>query len=193
MYITLAIIAVLVIYLVSFFNGLKTIQVQIQASIQEIGNQLKRQAGLIPNLVESAKGYLKHEKSIFEELTSARKLIDKAVASNDPKSLDKAQTSINAALKSLNVIVESNPEIKGSEVVSNLMNELRDTADKIMYARRTVIDLSADFNVKISTIPGLWIAPMMGFAPQKGLETPTSGEFLSVSSDETNTPSAKLN
>lgn len=193
MYISLAIIAVLVIYLVSFFNGLKTIQVQIQASIQEIGNQLKRQAGLIPNLVESAKGYLKHEKSIFEDLTSARKLIDKAVASNDPKSLDKAQTSINAALRSLNVVVESNPEIKGSEVVSNLMNELRDTADKIMYARRTVIDLSADFNVKISTIPGLWIAPMMGFSHQKGLETPTSGEFLSVSSDETNTPSAKLN
>lgn len=193
MYITLAIIAILVIYLVSFFNGLQTIKVQIQASIQEIGNQLKRQAGLIPNLVESAKSYLKHEKSIFEELTSARKLIDKAVASNDPKSLDKAQSSINAALKSLNVVVESNPEIKGSEVVQNLMNELRDTADKIMYARRTVIDLSADFNVKISTIPGLWIAPMMGFTPQKGLETPTSGEFLSVSDDETKTPSAKLN
>jgi LemA protein len=193
MYITIAIIAVLAIYLVSFFNGLKTIQVQIQASIQEIGNQLKRQAGLIPNLVESAKGYLKHEKSIFEDLTSARKLIDKAVASNDPKSLDKAQTSINSALKSLNVVVESNPEIKGSEIVANLMNELRDTADKIMYARRTVIDLSADFNVKISTIPGLWIAPMMGFSPQKGLETPTSGEFLSVSSDETKTPSAKFN
>jgi len=193
MYITLAIIAVLVFYLVTFFNGLKTIQVQIQASIQEIGNQLKRQAGLIPNLVESAKGYLKHEKSIFEDLTSARKLIDKAVSSNDPKSLDKAQSSINSVLKSLNIVVESNPEIKGSEVVTNLMNELRDTADKIMYARRTAIDLSTDFNVKISTIPGLWIAPMMGFSPQKGLETPTSGEFMSVSDNETKTPSAKLN
>jgi len=193
MYITLAIIAVLVFYLVTFFNGLKTIQVQIQASTQEIGNQLKRQAGLIPNLVESAKGYLKHEKSIFEDLTSARKLIDKAVSNNDPKSLDKAQSSINSVLKSLNIVVESNPEIKGSEVVTNLMNELRDTADKIMYARRTAIDLSTDFNVKISTIPGLWIAPMMGFSPQKGLETPTSGEFMSVSDNETKTPSAKLN
>jgi LemA protein len=193
MYITLAIVVIFAIYLVSFFNGLKTIQVQIQASIQEIGNQLKRQAGLIPNLVDSAKGYLKHEKSIFEDLTSARKLIDKAVTGNDSKSLDKAQASITAALKSLNVIVESNPEIKGSEVVTNLMDELRDTADKIMYARRTVIDLSADYNVKISTIPGIWIAPMMGFALEKGLSTPTEGEILTVSQDDTKTPSAKLN
>jgi hypothetical protein len=62
-----------------------------------------------------------------------------------------------------------------------------------MYARRTLIDLSADFNAKITTIPGLWIAPMMGFQPQKGLDTPVSGEFLSVSQDDTVTPKVKLN
>jgi LemA protein len=193
MYITLGLLVIFAIYLVSFFNGLQTIKVQINASIQEIGNQLKRQAQLIPSLVESAKGYLKHEKEIFKDLTDARKLIDQATTSNDPKNLDKAQASIGNILKSLNVIVESNPEIKGVQVVSDLMNELRDTADKIMYARRTVIDLSADFNVKISTIPGIWIAPMMGFSTQKGLETPSSSDFMSVSDQETKTPSAKLN
>ena len=191
MYITLGIIIILAIYLVSFFNGLQTLKVQITASIQEIGNQLKRQAQLIPNLVESVKGYMKHEKGIFDELTSARKLIDKADSSN-PKSIDKAQASINQVLKSLNVIVESNPEIKASTVVADLMQELRDTADKIMYARRTVIDLSADFNVKISTVPGIWIAPMMGFTAQKGLDTPTSGEILEVSASDTKNPEVKL-
>lgn len=192
MIIALVIIVVVALYLVSFFNGLKTLQVQITASIQEIGNQLKRQTSLIPNLVESVKGYLTHEKGIFEELTSARKLIESA-NSSDPKSVDAAQASIGKVLSSLRVIVESNPEIKASTLVTDLMQELRDTADKIMYSRRTLIDLSADFNVKISTIPGIWIAPMMGFQPQKGLDTPVSGEFLSVSSAETTTPTVKLN
>lgn len=191
MIIILIILIVLVAYLVSFFNGLRTLQVQITASVQEIGNQLKRQSQLIPNLVESVKGYLKHEKGIFDSLTEARKLIDQA-SGNDPKSIDKAQDSINQVLKSLLVIVESNPEIKASTIVSDLMNELRDTADKIMYSRRTLIDLAAHFNIKISTIPGIWIAPLMGFQPQKGLDVPVSGEFLQVSSVETQNPEVKL-
>jgi LemA protein len=185
------ILAVLAIYLVSFFNGLKTSEVQITASIQEIGNQLKRQMDLIPNLVDSVKGYMKHEKGIFDELTSARKLVAQA-SSGDPKSIDKAQSSINQVLKSLNVIVESNPEIKASTLVADMMQELRDTADKIMYARRTMIDLSADFNIRISTIPGVWLAPMFGFTKKVGLDTPVSGEFLSVSSSDTVTPKVNL-
>lgn len=187
-----AIILVIVIYLVGFYNSLKTSQVQIEASIQEIGNQLKRQAGLIPNLLESVKGYLKHEKSIFEELTSARKLIDQAVKTNDPKSLDKAQDSVSQILKSLNVIVESNPEIKASGLVENLMNELRDTADKLMYSRRTLIDLSADFNIKISTVPGLWLAPSFGFKPQSGLKTPNTTEITTITEAETKSPEVKF-
>ena len=193
MIIALAIIAILVIYFVSFFNGLQTLKVQISASIQEIGNQLKRQSQLIPGLIDSVKGYMQHEKGIFEDLTSARKLIDQAATSNDGKTIDKAQSVLNKAMESIRVVVESNPQIQASGVVTNLMEELRDTADKLMYARRTVIDLSADFNVKISTIPGIWIAPMMGFQPQKGLGTPTTREFLEVSDAETKTPEVKLN
>ncbi len=193
MFIFFAIVALVVVYIVFFFNGLQTLKVQINASIQEIGNQLKRQSQLIPSLVESVKGYMTHEKGIFDELVSARKLIDQATTSNDAKTIDKAQTILNKAMESLRVVVESNPQIQASGVVTNLMEELRDTADKLMYARRTVIDLSADFNVKISTIPGIWIAPIMGFKPQKGFGTPTSGEFLEVSETETKTPEVKLN
>lgn len=193
MYIALGILAVIAIYLITFYNGLKTALVQIGASIQEIGNQLKRQADLIPNLIESVKGFMKQEKGIFEELTSARKQIDSAVKSNNGSEIDKAQDMISKVMGSINVIMESNPEIKSSTLVSDLMNELRDTSDKIMYARRTLIDLSADYNVKISTIPGMWFAPMFGFNPQKGLDTPMSGAHLEVSAADTINPTVKLN
>ncbi|PJA51274.1 hypothetical protein CO009_01260 [Candidatus Shapirobacteria bacterium CG_4_8_14_3_um_filter_35_11] len=193
MYIGIGILAVMVIYLVSFYNSLKTALVQISASIQEIGNQLKRQADLIPNLIESVKGFMKQEKGIFEDLTSARHQIDSAVKSNNGKDIDKAQDMIGKVMGSINVIMESNPEIKSSTLVSDLMNELRDTSDKIMYARRTLIDLSADYNVKISTIPGMWFAPMFGFTPQKGLDTPMSGSHLEVSATDTINPTVKLN
>lgn len=193
MYIGIGILAVIAIYLITFYNGLKTALVQIGASIQEIGNQLKRQADLIPNLIESVKGFMKQEKGIFEDLTSARKQIDSAVKSNNGKDIDAAQDLISKVMSSIHVIMESNPEIKSSTLVADLMNELRDTSDKIMYARRTLIDLSADYNVKISTIPGMWFAPMFGFTPQKGLDTPMSGSHLEVSASETVTPTVKLN
>lgn len=193
MYIALGILAVIAIYLITFYNGLKTALVQIGASIQEIGNQLKRQADLIPNLIESVKGFMKQEKGIFEELTSARKQIDSAVKSNNGSEIDKAQDMISKVMGSINVIMESNPEIKSSTLVSDLMNELRDTSDKIMYARRTLIDLSADYNVKISTIPGMWFAPIFGFTKEKGLDTPMSGAHLEVSAADTINPTVKLN
>jgi len=156
-------ILVLVLYIISFYNRLKTSLVQIGASNQEIGNQLKRQADLIPNLVESAKGYLKHEKDIFTQLTDARK----AISSNK---IDKSQELIGKALGALQVIVESNPEIKASGVVTDLMAELRDTGDKLMYARRTLIDLTADYNAALVTFPNSVLAGMFNFQAQKGLE-----------------------
>jgi len=186
-------LAVAVIYLLTFYNRQKTLQVRIKASIQEIGNQLKRQANLIPGLVESVKGFMKQEKGIYEDITSARKSVEKAIETNDPKAIDKSQEMINKVLGSLKVIVESNPEIKSSNLVSSLMEELRDTADKLMYARRTLIDLAADFNTAIHTFPGVIIAPLFGFKEEVGLETALSGDHLKVDSSETGTPKINLN
>jgi LemA protein len=186
-------IVVIVLYLVGFYNKIKTLQVHIRASIQEIGNQLKRQAELIPNLVESVKGYLKHEKGIFDDLVSARKSITEAVATNNPEKIDASQQLISKVLGSLKVIVESNPEIKGAQVTTDLMNELRDTSDKVMYSRRTLIDVTADYNTAITTIPGMWFASMFGFKEEKGLVVPLAGEHLEVSAEETKTPKVNLN
>ena len=135
---------------------------------------------------------MKHEKGIFEDLTNARKSVDEAIASQDSKKIDKAQELINKGISSLKVIMESNPEIQTSGLVNNLMDELRDTADKLMYARRTLIDLSADYNSSIVTIPGVWIASTLGFKPEKGLETATNFDQIKVTDEEMKNPKVTL-
>lgn len=180
----IGIIAVVVlIYVISVYNSLASIRARIQAAIQEIGNQLKRQADLIPNLQESAKGYLKHEKDILKMLADARKLVDSG---------KDASQKVSELLPKLQVVVESNPQLQGAGVVTNLMGELRDTSDKIMYARRTLIDLSADYNIQLVTFPSKLVADLFGFKPEKGLQTPGGGDFLTVSESETKTPKVSL-
>ena len=187
----IAVVAVLV-YLVSTYNLLASLKTRIGASIQEIGNQLKRQVELIPNLETSAKAYLKHEKDIFKLLTEARKSVTKAVESGDLKAMSQATDQVSQLLPKLQVIMESNPQIKGADIITKLMDELRDTSDKIMYARRTLIDLTADYNIKLVTFPSNLVANLFGFKPEKGLDTPATGEHLSVTAADTKTPKVSI-
>jgi LemA protein len=188
----IAILIVVAFYFVSVYNGLVSQKARIKASIQEIGNQLKRQADLIPNLEESAKGYLKHEKDILKLLADARKSVQSAVNSGDLKSLSEAGQKVASILPQIQVVMESNPELKGVQVVTGLMDELRDTSDKVMYARRTLIDLTADYNIKISVFPSNLVAQMFKFGPEAGLSTPTDGNFMTVSAEDTKTPKVSL-
>lgn len=197
MYIFLGIILVIaILYVVSTYNLLQTIKTRIKASVQEIGNQLKRQADLIPNLEAGVKGYLSHEKSIFKQLTDARKAIAEAGRSGTMAAAAEASGQLQKLIPALQVIVESNPQMKADATVIKLMDELRDTSDKVMYSRRTLIDLTADFNQKLVTFPSNLIANMFGFKLEKGLETPDpsadGGEFLSVSNDEVKSPKISL-
>ncbi|MFZ2199305.1 MAG: LemA family protein [Microgenomates group bacterium] len=180
------------LYLVSIYNFLQTALTRIKASIQEIGNQLKRQADLIPNLESSVKGYLSHEKSILTMLADARKSVNAASESGNLAKQSKAASMLGDLLPRLSVIVESNPELKGSETVTNLMEELRDTSDKVMYARRTLIDLSADYNVKVVTFPSNLVATMMGFKEQPGLKVEGMDSATSVTAAETKSPKINL-
>ena len=168
-------VVLLVLWVISTYNFFVSSKARIKASIQEIGNQLKRQSDLIPNLEASVKGYLKHEKGILEMLSEARKLLSKG---------QDASKQITDALSGLKIVVESNPELKANTVVENLMGELRDTSDKVMYARRLMIDLTADYNVKRVTVPTNIVANMFKFDELKGLETAESGEHLTVSATE---------
>lgn len=188
----IGLIVVLGGYVWLVYNQLVTLRTRIVASIQEIGNQLKRQADLIPNLVASVKGYLKHEKEVFEKITEARKLAVKAVESQNAKDLVQASSRLNQALAPIRALFESTPQLQAAGPTSKLMDELRDTADKVMYARRTLIDLSADFNVKLVTFPSNLVAKLFGFKPEAGLETPLEGEHLEVSAQEVKTPKVEL-
>lgn len=179
------VLAVVIVYVISIYNDLQKLKTQIVASIQEIGNQLKRQASLIPNLQATVKGYLKHEKKIFEMLTDARKAAEKAGKTGSDKDIDAAITQMQQAIPKLTVAVEDNPELKSNESVSKFMNELTDTADKLMYARRSVIDLSQTYNQKLVVFPSNMIANMFGFKPEKGLATALTGSHVEVSAAET--------
>jgi LemA protein len=191
-YIILGLLVISAFYVVSQYNWFQTTKTRLTASIQDIGNQLKRQSSLIPNLENSAKGYLKHEKGIYEEIVSARKAVEKATGSKDMSKVEAAADAISNLVPKLQVLVESNPELKGAEVVTRLMDELRDTSDKLMYARRVVIDLSAEFNIKVVTLPSNIVANMFGFKEQKGISTPTEGEHLEVSKGEMSDPKISI-
>lgn len=180
------------LYLVSLYNFFQTALTRIKASIQEIGNQLKRQADLIPNLEASVKGYLKHEKGILESLSEARKAVAGASKGSDLSKQSAASSMLGDILPRLAVIVESNPELKANTTVLNLMEELRDTADKVMYARRTLIDLSADYNVKVVTFPSNLVANMFGFKEQAGLKVADMDSATSVTAAETKSPKISL-
>lgn len=172
------------LYIVSVYNSLQTMKTRIVASIQEIGNQLKRQASLIPNLQASVKAYMKQEKEIFGMLTDARKSVDTAAENSSMKNIERAEKDLNQVLGRLNILVESNPEIKSDQTVSQFMRELGDTADKLMYSRRTLIDLSQMYNQKLVVFPTNIIANMFGFKPEAGLATASTGEHVEVSEGE---------
>lgn len=175
-FLILVIVLVAVIgWVISTYNFFVSSKARIKASIQEIGNQLKRQADLIPNLESSVKGYLTHEKGIMQMLSDARKLV---AAGKD------ASKEIAEVLPKLQVVVESNPQLKADGVVTRLMDELRDTSDKVMYSRRLMIDLTADYNVKRVSVPSNIVANMFKFDELKGLDTPTEGDHLIVSTAE---------
>lgn len=190
--ILIIIAAGIVLYVWSLYNQFLTIKTRIRASIQEIGNQLKRQADLIPNLVSSVKGYIKHEKAIFDELTEARKAVMKVIETEDAQKLINAGSRLQSALAPIRAVFESTPQLQAAGPTAKLMDELRDTVDKVMYSRRTLIDLSADYNIKVVTFPSNLVARLFGFKLEVGLKMPEGGEELEVKEEETKTPKVEL-
>jgi LemA protein len=180
----LIIAAIIVFYVIGVYNSLQTLKTQIKASIQEIGNQLKRQASLIPNLESAVKGYMKHEKGIFEMLTAARTSAQAAATSGSAADIDKAITNLQSVIPQIRIAVEDNPEMKADATVTNFMQELTDTADKLMYARRSLIDLAQAYNEKLMVFPSNIVASVFGFKEEQGLATAMTGSHVEVSTAE---------
>lgn len=166
-YVLIGIGAVVILWVVSTYNILVTMRVRIKEAMSGIDVQLKRRADLIPNLVETVKGYAKHEKGVFKEVTEARSALMKA---RTPNAKAAADNMLTGALKSLFAVAESYPQLKANENFKELQKELSDTEDKVAYSRQFYNSVVKDFNTKIVVFPNVVIANMFHFVSEEFFE-----------------------
>lgn len=172
---TIALIAVIaVVVLIGLFfwatyNGLVKLNIRVDEAWSDITVQLKRRADLIPNLVESVKGYAAHESGVFEAVTKARAEVLSA-ADKGPAEAAKAENQFEGALKSLFAVAEAYPQLRASENFQQLQNELVDTEDKIQASRRFYNGGVRDLNTKVQMFPANMIAGMLGFVKREFFE-----------------------
>lgn len=166
--IILVVLAVLVIAVVAIYNGLVRANVRTDEAWSDITVQLKRRLDLIPNLVESVKGYASHEKEVFENVTAARA---NALNAQGVQETAKAENQFEQTLKSLFAVSENYPQLRATENFQQLQAELVDTEDKIQAARRFYNGSARDLNIKIKVFPTNIFAGMLGFKPREFYET----------------------
>ncbi len=159
-FLLLGIIVLLVVYVWTTYNSLVVLKTRIQESLSGIDVQLKRRIDLIPNLVETVKGYAKHEKTVFENVTKARSSLMNANSMEDKA---QANNMLTGALKSLFAVAEAYPELKASENFRDLQRQLEDTEDKIAYSRQFFNSNVLEFNTKLKVFPNNMLANMLGF------------------------------
>lgn len=160
LWIVLGIVAVIGIFLWITYNGLVTLKIRVDEAWSDITVQLKRRADLIPNLVNTVKGYAAHESGVFEKVTEARSAI---LGAGTPKEAAKADNMMEEALKSIFAVAEAYPDLKASQNFSELQAELVDTEDKIQASRRFYNGGVRDLNTKIQLFPNNVFAGMLGF------------------------------
>lgn len=170
-WIAVGVVVLLVLYVWSLYNGLVTTSTQVDEAWSQIDVQLKRRADLIPNLVETVKGYAKHEKGVFEEVTKARSAL---MTAKNPEASAKANDMLTGALKSLFAVAEAYPQLKANENFTQLQKELSDTEDKVAYSRQFYNSIVRDFNVKVRVFPNSLLAPAFGFAVKPFFEAAES-------------------
>ncbi len=167
MWIILGVIAVVAIGLIAIYNGLVRANVRVDEAWSDITIQLKRRYDLIPNLVNTVKGYAKHEKDVFEKVTEARA---NALNAQGVAETAKAENQFQQTLKSLFAVAEAYPDLKANQNFQHLQEELVDTEDKIQASRRFYNGSARDLNIKIKTFPTNIFAGMLGFKPREFFE-----------------------
>lgn len=158
--IILIVLALVVVYFYTLYNSLVVVKARVEESWSGIDVQLKRRADLIPNLVETVKGYAKHEKEVFENVTKARSAL---LSAGNPAEKADANNMLSGALKSLFAVAESYPELKASQNFTELQQELSDTESKIAYSRQFYNTNVQDYNVKIALMPNVLVANALGY------------------------------
>lgn len=159
-YILIGALVLLAVYVVAMYNGFVVLKTRIQEALSGIDVQLKRRTDLIPNVVETVKGYAKHEKEVFENVTKARSSLMKA---EKPAEKAEANNMLTNALKSLFAVAEAYPQLRASENFQELQRQLEDTEDKIAYSRQFYNSNVLDYNTRVRSFPSNVIANAFGF------------------------------
>jgi LemA protein len=167
LWIVLGIIAVIGIFLWVTYNGLVTLKIRVDEAWSDITIQLKRRLDLIPNLINSVKGYAAHESGVFQAVTEARA---NALNAQGVKETAAAENQFEGALKSLFAVAEAYPDLKANENFLQLQQELVDTEDKIQASRRFYNGGVRDLNTKIQVFPNNLFAGMLGFTQREFFE-----------------------
>jgi LemA protein len=162
--IIVVVVLLLIAVLVSMYNGLVRLNIRADEAWSDITVQLKRRADLIPNLVNTVKGYASHEKGVFENVTAARAA---TLSANTPAEAAKAEGDFQQTMKSLFAVAEAYPDLKASQNFQELQAELTDTEDKIQASRRFYNGVVRDFNTKRKVFPKNIFAGMLGFKTDK--------------------------
>lgn len=165
-------VVLLALALWSTYNSLISAKVRVQEAFSHIDVQLKRRSDLIPNLVETVKGYVKHEKTVLEEITKARTGLLKASGVEEKA---KANNKLAETLKTLFAVSENYPKLRANENFLSLQEELTDTENKVAYARQFYNSTVMDYNTKLMVFPTNMFGNMLTFKP---------AEFFAASEDE---------
>lgn len=160
-------VLLVLIYILLLYNGLVTLRVRIKEAWSGIEVQLKRRSSLIPNLIETVKGYAKHEKSVFENVTKARSAM---LSAKNPRQAAAAENMLTGALKTLFAVAEDYPDLKASDNFKELQEELSDTETKIAASRQFYNSNVMEYNTKIQVFPSILIARLFNFQKEDFFE-----------------------
>ena len=166
----LVVIGLIVAFVVGLYNRLVTLRQRVREAWADIDVQLKRRWDLIPNLVETVKGYAAHERGTFEAVTKARSDAMAAAQTGSPEQRAQAENALGAALLNLRAVAEAYPQLQAIQEFKDLSENLTATEDKIAFARRFYNGNVRDYNTAIQTVPTNFIAGMFGFNAEQYFE-----------------------
>jgi LemA protein len=175
--IVLIVVAIFVILLIAIYNGLVQLRIRSENAWADVDVQLKRRHDLIPNLVETVKGYAAHEKDTFEDVTKWRSAAASATA---PEARVQAENQLTGALRQLFAVAENYPQLRASEQFLALQQGLQQIEDALQNARRYYNAVVRDYNTRLQTFPAVLIAGPMGFQVKHFFEVSTPEERESV-------------
>jgi LemA protein len=171
-WILLGILVVLGVWLVSVYNGLVALRQRVNQSFADIDVQLKQRHDLIPNLVETVKGYATHERGTLDAVIQAR---NSAMSARDPNQLAQAEGALTGALGRLIALGEAYPDLKANTNFQQLQTELADIENKLAAARRFFNNAVSEYNASIQSFPAMFFAQGMGFGPREFFDVGDDG------------------